>query len=102
MLLTTPCFAQGLGTMPDFGGIGKSRNAIQNYGNTHQHYGQFHYNFGNNPNVYTMYPPQVSDYLTPDPRQFKAFSNPMDKVGQNYLMKSNFKINQFNYNQPLH
>ena len=79
MLLTTPCFAQGIGNMSPFGGMGPSPGAVQNYGNTLQPYGQFNYNFGNNPNVSDMYRPQVSDYLTPDPRHFKAYSNPMEK-----------------------
>jgi hypothetical protein len=101
MLLTTPCFGQGFGNMSPFGGMGQSLETIQNYGNAPLSYGQLNYNFGNNPNVYTIYPPQVSDYLAFDPRQLNAYSNPPVKPEQHFLMRRNFKINQFNYNQPL-
>ena len=99
MLLATPCFGQGLGNMSPFSGMGQSQESIQNFGNASIPYGQLHYNFGNNPNVYNIFPPQVSDYLTPDPRQLKAYSNPLEKPEQQYLMKRNFKITHFNYNQ---
>ena len=101
LLLTTPCFGQGMGIMPPMGGMGPSQGSMQTYGNTLLPYGQLNYNFGNNPNVHEMYRPQVSDYLTPDPRQLKAYSNPMVKPKYNYLKRRNLKINQFNYNQPL-
>ena len=101
MLLTTPCFGQGFGNMSPFGGMGQSLETIQNYGNAPLSYGQLNYNFGNNPNVYSIYRPQVSDYLAPDPRQLDAYSNPPVKPEQHFMMRRNFKINQFNYNQPL-
>jgi hypothetical protein len=101
MLLTTPCFGQGLGNMASFAGMGRPWETIQNYGNAPLPYGQLNYNFGNNPNVYTLYRPQVSDYLTPDPRQLKAYSNPLVKPGQHFLMRRNVNFNQFNYNQPI-
>lgn len=101
MLFATPCFAQGMGTMSAYGGIGSSQHSIQNYGGSFIPYQPFNYNFGNNPNVYDLYRPQVSDYLTPDPRQLNAYSNSPVKPEYNYLLRRNFKFNQFNYNQSL-
>ena len=102
MLFTTPCFAQGMmGNMSAHGGIGSSQHAIQNHGDSFMPNGQFNYNFGNNPNVYKLYRPQVSDYLTPDPGQLKAYSSSTVKPEYNYPMRRYLKFNQFNFNQPL-
>jgi hypothetical protein len=101
LLFTTPCFAQGLGNMPTFAGMRPPQDALPNFGNTLLPLGQFNYNYGNNPNVYEMSRPQVRDYLTPDPRQIKGYSNPREKLQYNYPMRRNFNINQYNYNQPL-
>ena len=101
MLLTTPCYAQVMGNMSVYGDIGSSQQSIKHYGNPFIPSGQFNYNYGNNPNVYDLYRPQVSDYLTPDPRHLKAYSNSTVKPEYNYPLRRNFKFNQFNYTQPL-
>ena len=95
VVLTTPCFGQGI---KNTGAMGSSPEPIHNYGTTLQSYGQFNYNFGNNPNVYDIYRPQVSDYLTHDPRDLKSYTNPAVKPEQNFQMMRHVKINQFNYN----
>lgn len=101
MLFTTPCFAQGMGNRSAYGGIGSTQHSAQNYGGSFIPYEPFNYNFGNNPNIYDLYRPQVSDYLTPDPRQLKAYSNSPVNPEYNYPMERNFKFNQFNNNQPF-
>ena len=74
MIITTPCFAQGLGNMSPFGGMGSPQGSFQGYGNSPQPYGNFFQNFGNNPNVFENYRPQVGDYLTQDPRDFNGIT----------------------------
>ena len=89
ILLTTPCYGQVMGNMSNFGLMGPSQYTAENYGNSIFPNKQVTYNYGNNPNVYDMYRPQVSDYLSPDPRQFKDFSNSFqNKLGQNFFRRN--------------
>ena len=97
MLLTTPCFAQGLGNMDSFSGSGTPQGSFQGYGNSMSRYGDFSQKYGNNPDVYV---PRVDDYLKQDPRGFNRYNNPMPGQGNNYRMRSYNKFNQFNFSLP--
>lgn len=97
MLLTTPCFAQGLGNMDSFAGSGSPQGSFQAYGNSMPPYGDLPQKYGNNPNVYV---PRVDDYLKQDPRGFNGYNNTVQGQGNNYRMRSYNKFNQFNYSLP--
>jgi hypothetical protein len=100
MLITTPCFAQGLGNMPTFGGMSSPPGSFGNYGNSTTNYGNFNQNYGNNPNVFEHYRPQVSDYLKQDPRAFNPYQKLMQSERGNFPVRSYNKFNQFDPTIP--
>lgn len=100
MLITTPCFAQGLGNMGPFGGISSNPGSFQGYGNNTTSYNNFYQNYGNNPNVYENFRPQVGDYLTQDPRAFNGYNNFMQGPSSNFPMRRYNKFNQFDSTIP--
>ena len=100
MLITTPCFAQGLGNMSPFGVMSAPPGSLQGYGNSTTSYGNFYQSYGNNPNVYENFRPQVGDYLTQDPRDFNRYNNSMQGQGTNLPMRRYNTFNQFDYSLP--
>jgi len=100
MIMTTPCFAQGLGNMNTFGGMGSPQSSFQSYGNWPPLYGNYSQNFGNNPNVFESYRPQVSDYLIRDPRDLNRYDDLMQGQSSNFPMRRYNKFNQFDSSIP--
>ena len=101
MMVTTPCFAQGLGYMGTFGGMGSSsQDTFQAYGNRIPDYGGLSQQ-GNTLHSYENYLPQVSDYLKQDPRRFSGNTNLMPGQGSHdYKMRKYNKFRQFDYSIP--
>ena len=97
MLLTTPCFAQGLGNMESFSGSGSPQGSFQGYGNSMSRYGDFSHKYGNNPDIYV---PQVDDYLKQDPKILVPGLFVLCPLSNHFRMRSYNKFNQFNYSLP--
>ena len=101
MIMTAPSFAQDLGNLNTFGGMNSPQNSFQSYGNWPPLYGKYSQNFGNNPNVFESYRPQVSDYLIQDPRSFNhPYNNLTQDQNSTFPLRRYNKFNQFDPTIP--